>query len=78
MDFREVRNKLRQKKTEYQSLRDDYEILRQNINANVSAKKALRKEISDLTKIFRELRDDDDGEVIQRTGSRNESLPPFQ
>lgn len=52
----EVRSKLRMKRQEYQTLRDDYELLRQNIVANVDAKKAMRIEITELTKKFQELK----------------------
>lgn len=52
----ELHNKLRQLRQEYQGLRDDYEIIKQNFKANVDAKKALRKEIDTLHKEYRELK----------------------
>jgi len=52
----EVRSQLRMKKQEYQTLRDDYEILRQNIKDNVDSKKVMRKEIEILTKEFQSLK----------------------
>jgi hypothetical protein len=52
----EVRSLLRNKKQQYQSLRDDYEIIKQNFKANVDAKKELREEIKVLTKEFGELK----------------------
>jgi len=51
-----IKSVLRLKKSEYQSLRDDYEILKQNMKANVDAKKAMRKEIEALTKEYHALK----------------------
>jgi predicted nuclease with TOPRIM domain len=52
----DVRSKLRLKRQEYQDLRNDYELLRQNIHANVEAKKVMRKELDILTKEYRTLK----------------------
>lgn len=52
----ELRSILRQKRQQYQSLRDDYEIIKQNIKANVENKKELRNEIIILNKEYQELK----------------------
>jgi hypothetical protein len=52
--FDQVKYALRMKKAEYNSIRVDYELLRQNTVANVAAKKKLREEISVLTKEYQE------------------------
>jgi predicted nuclease with TOPRIM domain len=54
--FSKTRSKLRQLKHDYKSLRDDYEILKQNMQANVREKKTLRNEIDKLTKEYRALK----------------------
>lgn len=46
VDLNTLKDKLRTKRAEYKSLRDDYELLRQNIAGNVRDKKALRTEIA--------------------------------
>lgn len=51
-----LRSQIRQKKQEYQSLRNDYEIIKQNTASNLEAKKALRVEIATLQKEFKELK----------------------
>lgn len=52
----EVKSKLRSKRVAYKDLLNDYELLRQNIKANVEAKKIMRKEMAELTKEYRELK----------------------
>lgn len=54
--FNEVRSKLRNKKVAYQDLRNDYDLLVQNVKANVVLKKEMRKEIMVLTKEFQRLK----------------------
>lgn len=45
------------KRQEYQSLLDDYKILRQNVEANIVLKKELREEIAKLYIEYRGLKD---------------------
>lgn len=52
----EVRSKLRAKKVAYQDLRNDYDLLIQNVKANVALKKEMRKEMAELTKEFQRLK----------------------
>ena len=52
-----LKNVLRIKRQEYKDLRNDYEIIKENLKANVDAKKELRKEIDKLYAAFKELRD---------------------
>jgi chromosome segregation ATPase len=52
----EVKSKLRMMKTKYKDLRNDYELLRQNIKANVEEKKVMRNDIAALTKEYQELK----------------------
>lgn len=54
----ELKSRLRLKRQEYQSLRDDYEIIKQNLKTNLDSKKAMRKEIAELTKEYRALKGD--------------------
>lgn len=56
----EVRGRLRQKKTEYKDLRNDYDLLIQNVKANVATKKTMRYEILALTKQYQELKLEDE------------------
>lgn len=53
----ELKTQLRLKRQEYKDLRNDYEIIKENLKANVDAKKALRKEIDTLYKEYSTLRD---------------------
>jgi hypothetical protein len=52
----EVRSKLRSKKAAYRDLRNDYDLLIQNVKANVAAKKIMRDEMAVLTKEFQRLK----------------------
>ena len=54
----ELKNQLRQKRQEYQNLRNDYEIIKQNVKGNVDAKKELRTEIAVLYKEYSELKNE--------------------
>ena len=55
-ELQEVRSRLRAKKVAYQDLRNDYDLLVQNVKANVEQKKAMRNEIAELTKEFQALK----------------------
>lgn len=75
----ELHSKLRRLRQEYQGLRDDYEIIKQNFKANVDAKKALRIEIDTLTKEYRALKNakkdsTEDDEVSDRIDNGTDSL----
>lgn len=75
----ELHSKLRRLRQEYQGLRDDYEIIKQNFKANVDAKKALRIEIDTLTKEYRALKNAkkesiEDDEVSDRIDNGTDSL----
>lgn len=52
----EVKSKLRMMKVRYKDLLNDYELLKQNMKANVEEKKVMRNDINELTKKYRELR----------------------
>jgi uncharacterized coiled-coil DUF342 family protein len=52
----ELHGKIRRLRQEYQGLRDDYEIIKQNFKANVDAKKVMRIEIDKLQKEYKELK----------------------
>ena len=71
----ETKSKLRMMKTKYKDLRNDYELLSQNIKANVIEKKAMRKDIEDLTKKYQELRAKEEGGVKEPMVFVEEALP---
>ena len=72
----ELHGKLRRLRQEYQGLRDDYEIIKQNFKSNVDAKKAMRKEIDTLMKEYRELKKSkaEDNGVSDRIDDGTDSL----
>lgn len=59
----ELKIQLRLKRQEYNNLRNDYEIIKENLKANVDAKKALRKEIDTLYKEYSGLRDKNESKI---------------
>jgi hypothetical protein len=54
--FDQVAMERRTLKQEYQKLRDDYEIIKQNIASNLEAKKAMRAKMAILDKEYKELK----------------------
>jgi hypothetical protein len=52
----ETRSKLRMMKAKYKDLRNDYELLRQNIKSNVEEKKQMRNDIAILTREYQRLK----------------------
>ena len=52
----ELKSKLRLKRQEYQALLDDYEIIKENLQGNIDAKKALREEIKVMYTEYKELK----------------------
>jgi uncharacterized coiled-coil DUF342 family protein len=73
----ELHSKLRRLRQEYQGLRDDYEIIKQNFKANVDAKKAMRTEIDTLQKEYKELKGakiEPEDEVSDRIDNGTDSL----
>jgi predicted nuclease with TOPRIM domain len=66
-----IKSQLRQKKQEYQNLRNDYEIAMQNMRANVAAKKELRNEIATLQKEYSELQNDAGRTTIKESETIN-------
>jgi len=46
----EIKSKIRMKKARYKDLLNDYELLKQNVKANIEEKKVMRNEINELKK----------------------------
>lgn len=56
--FEELKRILRKKRTEYQALRQAYELIKKQFDDNVNSKKALREEIEILYKEYSELKNE--------------------